>query len=89
MIQCAKGGVEWYGVVSLDAIIVVGISLGSPPTIGQDLVLHHIAVSVDEEIDLDPPYTYRMVREYQDLNLEDEKMQSIFMEDLIMIPVAL
>ena len=75
--------------VLLDAIIVVGISLGSPPTIGQDLVLHHIVVNVDEGIDLDPPYTYRMVREWQDLNLEDEKMQSIFMEDLIMIPAAL
>lgn len=75
--------------VSSDAIIVVGISLGSPPTTGVDLVLHHIVVNVDEEIDLDPPYTYRMVREWQDLNLEDEKMQSIFMEDLIMIPAAL
>lgn len=75
--------------VSLGAMFVVGISLGSRPTTGVALALQVIAVDVGEEIDLGQRYIYQTASEYLELNLEEENLPSIFMEDQIMIPVAL
>ena len=73
--------------VSLNATIAIGFSLGPLLTTGKVHVRHHIVVDAADGIGFVQMFTCQTGNEPLVLHLEDEKMQWTSTPDLITIPV--